>query len=143
MHNIHLLIIDNDQVNSFVLKNIIARNYDDVTVTILTDGALALDHLKGLDQEKSQSFPAIILLDIYMPVMNGFQFLDEYSKLFSNKPTAVFAMSNSLVKEDQQRANDYSVVKGYITKPLIYNNIQFVIESFLENNPNEDNDSYA
>lgn len=139
MHNIHLLIVDNDQVNSFVLKNIIARNYDDVSVTILTDGALALDHLKQLNRENPESFPAIILLDIYMPVMNGFQFLDQYTKLFAPKTTAIFAMSNSLVKEDQQRANEFDVVKGYITKPLIYNNIQFVIESFLEENPDEEN----
>jgi len=130
MPNISILIVDNDQVNSFVLKNIIARNYDDVSVHIVTDGALALEYLKS--QSTDALFPSIILLDIYMPVMDGFQFLEAYSKLFAERNTAIFAMSNSLIKEDQQRANHYNVVKGFITKPLIYNNIQFIIETFLE-----------
>ena len=41
-------------------------------------------------------------------------------------------MSNSLIKADQQRANEYEVVKGFITKPLIYNNIEFIIETYLQ-----------
>lgn len=131
MNDIHLLIVDNDQVNSFVLRNIINRNYEDVSVTILSDGAKALEHLRGLE-EGAGSFPAIILLDIYMPVMDGFEFLDQYVERYAHRNTVIFAMSNSLIKEDQQKANKYNVVKGFITKPLIYNNIQFIMDTYLQ-----------
>ncbi len=128
---VSIMIVDNDQVNSFVLKNIITRNYANAKVELLPDGAEALDELKRLDQS-SGNFPAVILLDIYMPVMDGFQFLDEYMKEFAHKDSIIFAMSNSLIKEDQQRANEYDVVKGFITKPLIYNNIEFIIDTYLQ-----------
>jgi CheY-like chemotaxis protein len=128
---VSIMIVDNDQVNSFVLKNIITRNYSDAKVELLPDGAEALEELKRLDQS-SEDFPAVILLDIYMPVMDGFEFLDEYIKEFAHKNSIIFAMSNSLIKEDQQRANEYEVVKGFITKPLIYNNIEFIIETYLQ-----------
>ena len=128
---VSIMIVDNDQVNSFVLKNIITRNYSDAKVELLPDGAEALEELKRLDQG-SENFPAVILLDIYMPVMDGFEFLDEYIKEFAHKDSIIFAMSNSLIKEDQQRANEYEVVKGFITKPLIYNNIEFIIETYLQ-----------
>lgn len=128
---VRIMIVDNDQVNSFVLKNIITRNYADARVELLPDGAEALEELKRLDQS-SGDFPAVILLDIYMPVMDGFQFLDAYLKEFAHKDSIIFAMSNSLIKEDQQRANEYEVVKGFITKPLIYNNIEFIIETYLQ-----------
>ncbi len=129
--DLSIMIVDNDQVNSFVLKNIITRNYSDAKVELFPDGAEALTELQRLDKS-SDTFPAVILLDIYMPVMDGFEFLDEYMKDFAHKQTIIFAMSNSLIKDDQQRANEYEVVKGFITKPLIYNNIEFIVETYLQ-----------
>jgi CheY-like chemotaxis protein len=126
-----LMIVDNDQVNSFVLKNIINRNYSGAKISLFLDGAEAIDELTRLEVGE-EDFPAVILLDIYMPVMDGFEFLKEYMKRFSYKQTIIFAMSNSLIKEDQQMANEFDVVKGFITKPLIYNNIEFIIETYIQ-----------
>lgn len=126
-----IMIVDNDQVNSFVLKNIITRNYSEADIGLYPDGADAFEHLQELDSI-GEPFPDVILLDIYMPIMNGFDFLDKYVVDYSHKGSNIFVMSNSLSKEDQQRANEYSVVRGFITKPLIYNNIQFIIETYVE-----------
>lgn len=126
-----LMIVDNDQVNSFVLKNIIKRNYGDASVAMCADGEQALSALKELD-EQDLEFPDIILLDLYMPILDGFNFLERYTQAYSHKKPVIFAMSNSLNKTDQQRANEFSVVKGFITKPLIYNNLQFIIETYIE-----------
>lgn len=126
-----IMIVDNDQVNSFVLKNIITRNYSEAEISLLPDGADALEQLEKMDAE-GEDFPDVILLDIYMPIINGFDFLDRYIVDYSHKTSNIFVMSNSLSKEDQQRANKYAVVRGFITKPLIYNNIQFIIETYVE-----------
>ncbi len=126
-----LMIVDNDQVNSFVLKNIIKRNYAEAGIVICPDGEQALKHLEELDAQ-GDAFPDVLLLDLYMPILNGFEFLERYTHLYSHKPTVIFAMSNSLSKDDQQKANEFNVVKGFITKPLIYNNLQFIIETYIE-----------
>lgn len=125
------MIIDNDQVNSFVLKNIIDRNYSDAEVILMPNGAEAMSELKKRDQSQ-ENFPAVILLDIYMPVMDGFEFLEAYEQDFAHKQSIIFAMSNSLIKEDQQKANNFGVVKGFITKPLIYNNIEFIVDTYRQ-----------
>ncbi len=132
------MIVDNDQVNSFVLKNIITRNYSEANISLYPDGADALDFLRKCNEDGGD-FPDVILLDIYMPIMNGFEFLEQYTREFNHKHSSVFAMSNSLNKEDQQRANEFEVVKGFITKPLIYNNIQFIIETYVEGSSSEGN----
>tara|TARA_R110002050_G_scaffold99409_3_gene206077 strand:- start:3230 stop:3652 length:423 start_codon:yes stop_codon:yes gene_type:complete len=128
---LNIMIIDNDQVNSFVLKNIITRNYSGAKVSLFPDGAEGIEELQRLETAE-EDFPAVILLDIYMPVMDGFEFLAEYMERFAYKETIIFAMSNSLIKEDQQRANEFDVVKGFITKPLIYNNIEFIVETYIQ-----------
>lgn len=129
--SLFLMIVDNDHVNSFVLKNIILRNYSEAEVKLFPDGTDALSHLEELDK-KGSDFPDVILLDIYMPHLTGFEFLEKYIELFSHKSSVIFTMSSSLNKEDQQRANNYDIVKGFITKPLIYNNIQFIIETYIK-----------
>ncbi len=126
-----IMIVDNDQVNSFVLKNIITRNYSEAEIALYPDGADALEQLRSLNIA-GDAFPDVILLDIYMPIVSGFEFLERYVKDYAHKASNIFVMSNSLSKEDQQRANMYSVVRGFITKPLIYNNIQFIIETYVE-----------
>jgi CheY-like chemotaxis protein len=128
---IDIMLVDNDQVNSFVLKKTIIRNYASANVSMYMDGSQALEYLDELDR-KADPFPGVILLDIYMPVMDGFEFLEKYTERYAHKESIIFTMSNSLIKEDQQRANAYRVVKGFITKPLIYNNVQFVIETYLK-----------
>lgn len=132
MKALDVMIVDNDQVNSFVLKKIIMRNYPEASVSLYLDGNQAIEELDDRDRQ-GRGFPGVILLDIYMPVMDGFEFLQNYTERFTHKNTIIFTMSNSLIKEDQQRANEFMVVKGFITKPLIYNNIQFIVDTYLRN----------
>ncbi len=125
-----VLIVDDDQVNNFVLKNVIERTYPQSEVEIKINGKEGLNYLYKLDSEK-KNFPKILLVDIYMPITNGFEFLDAYEKAFQNKDSVIFMISSSLSKEDQVKANGYKSVKGYITKPLINNNIEFIVEKYL------------
>jgi CheY-like chemotaxis protein len=130
---IEILIVDDDQVNNFVLKNIIQRAYPDALISIERDGRSALRFLNELDQNR-KAFPGILLLDINMPIMSGFEFLDEYHKRFLNKEVSIYMVSSSISKFDQQKANSYSNVHGYITKPLVNQNIIFIVDEYLYSN---------
>ena len=130
---IEILIVDDDQVNNFVLKNIIQRAYPDALISIERDGRSALRFLNELDQNR-KAFPGILLLDINIPIMSGFEFLDEYHKRFLNKEVSIYMVSSSISKFDQQKANSYSNVHGYITKPLVNQNIIFIVDEYLYSN---------
>ncbi|MBI1316187.1 response regulator [bacterium] len=128
---LEMLVIDDDQVNNFVLKNIVQRSYPKVQMDFKLDGSSAMRYLKERDA-LSAPFPGVLLLDINMPVMGGFEFLDEYHERFSSKDCYIYVVSSSISKFDQQKANGYGCVRGYITKPLVNNNIHFIIEDFLD-----------
>ncbi len=64
--------------------------------------------------------PTLVLLDINMPVMNGFDFLDAYEKLpIASRPTMMVVMlTSSMDERDRQRAFSYASVKDYVRKPI-------------------------
>ncbi|MGB4973973.1 MAG: response regulator, partial [Cyclobacteriaceae bacterium] len=70
--------------------------------------------------------PDVIFLDIDMPLMDGFQFLDEFEKLTSNtkKSCKIVMLTSSINPQDFDRSKKYSNVKLYLNKPLSHDSIQ-------------------
>ncbi len=104
-----IMIVDDSEADHIIAKFAI-RGYDPEIETIsVYDGAEALSVLHSLDEA-----PDIIFLDINMPGMNGYEFLDVYEKN-ENELTTVVAMLTSSATESVE---GYSMVKDYIVKPL-------------------------
>jgi CheY-like chemotaxis protein len=68
--------------------------------------------------EKKDRLPGLILLDLDMPVMDGWQFLDEYSKMDIAENICLFIYSSTINPADLYRSYSYKAVKGFIQKPL-------------------------
>jgi CheY-like chemotaxis protein len=88
-------------------------------VDVATDGLAALDYLRECATGDTE-VPELILLDINMPRMNGFEFLDAYGEL----PTGlrdrqrIVMVSTSTLRRDKARAEEYPFVTAFETKPL-------------------------
>lgn len=103
-------IVDDDQLTIFIAKKMVLTAYPDVKVQSFLNGELALEALK------SEVLPEVILLDINMPVCNGWQFLDQIAT-FASLPD-IFMFTSSIDINDFDKARSYSYVKGFISKPL-------------------------
>jgi CheY-like chemotaxis protein len=112
-------IIDDDPIFVYSLKKLISlRNYCD-EVFSFPNGADALEALKNANST-GILMPDIILLDINMPIMDGWEFLVEYAKLKPeiNKPITLFILTSSINDQDIKRAKAIESVNSYITKPV-------------------------
>lgn len=78
-------------------------------------------------QIKNGTFPDIILLDINMPIWDGWDFLDEFSKNEVTWNGFIFIITSSIDKVDQSKATEYSLVKGYLRKPVSFEKIIEII----------------
>ncbi|WP_395046782.1 two-component system response regulator [Flavobacterium sp.] len=118
-------IIDDDNIFVFVLKKILDRNENFDQVLDFKNGEEVLKILSN----KNNTFPNIILLDINMPVIDGWQFLEEIEKLPNKEKLNVFIMSSSIDTNDIEKSKSFSTVKDFISKPINNDKLNKLIES--------------
>jgi CheY-like chemotaxis protein len=120
-----VLLVDDDIITNFLHKNMIEENLTE-DIEIASDGKEALDVIhKCLD---AHSCPELILLDINMPVMNGFEFLEAFQKMEEKPQSNVFLLTSSLSMHDLDKAKEYNV-KGYLSKPLTEDKLKRLVDT--------------
>lgn len=115
----NILIIDDDQVNNFLFSRMVQTVGISEKAETVTSGRQGLVLL----EEKIASgepLPKVIFLDINMPLMNGWEFLEKYKEMPSSirRQINLYMLSSSVYPEDINKAKSYEDVVDYITKPL-------------------------
>jgi len=120
MKNINsMYVIDDDRIYHFLLKNLFKQNGITINATFFNNGQEAIEAIKVA--EAADSMPDLILLDVNMPIMNGWQFLEEYIKLKDILPKicTIYMISSSNDEVDINKAKGYgNIVKDYFLKPI-------------------------
>lgn len=114
---INLLVIDDDDINIFIIKKIVEKTGFDIEMVSKSNGQLAIDYLKDAIS-RGATLPHLILIDINMPVMNGWEFVEAYQLLGIAKPVDLYILSSSVYENDIEKTKSYSAVRGFISKPL-------------------------
>ncbi len=112
------MVIDDSRIDRFVAERIIKRFFFAEEVLLMESAISALDYLQAL--ENTDDLPEVIFLDIRMPVMDGFGFLDSYNTLSDKvKRNCIIAMiSSSADVNDHLRARSSQYVACFMEKPL-------------------------
>lgn len=122
-----ILLVDDNKADNFFHKIILQKAGFSGNVLEFFYAEQALDFLKANTTEVE-----LILLDINMPRMNGFEFLEAYDQLSTNQKAkaVVIMLTTSLNPADKSRAVNFSDVKGFFNKPLTLENVKVLIEMF-------------
>jgi CheY-like chemotaxis protein len=115
-----VFVIDDDKVFHFIIKKLFSKNNIDVSPSFYLNGLEAIEVIKE-KINSGFSMPDLILLDINMPIMDGWQFLDEFrkTKKTSSGQTIIYLVSSSDSISDMNRAKEYQdQIKDYFFKPM-------------------------
>lgn len=127
-----LCVVDDDKIFTYLLKRLIEKAKVAREIIFFENGRDALDYLAS-HKEDALKLPQLILLDINMPILDGWQFLSEYGKLKPDvpQPISICMMSSSSEVEDYNRAMDSGYVMDYLQKPVQIPSLKEVTERVL------------
>jgi CheY-like chemotaxis protein len=123
-----IVVIDDDSGNNILCKIAIKKAIGDFDVQTFTEAKKGLEYIRTEYPEKD--LPTILLLDINMPLMTGWDVLDvleTYDECIK-KQLSIFMLSSSIDPSDRDRAKAKQHVKGYLEKPLLKEDIQRFFE---------------
>ncbi len=115
----HFIIVDDDPINNFITKRLITKNYPNAEVVTFTQPEAGLQYVMSIF-EKPDNGKAILLLDINMPIMTGWQFMEHLELVGSgvNNRLLIYILSSSVDPADKKRAKVNPQINDYIVKPL-------------------------
>jgi len=117
------VIIDDDDITITLTRRLIKQFNKDFEVINYKDARQAIKHFKDFGTSKNE----IILLDINMPIFNGWDFLEEFEK--SNLEGNIFMFSSSIDIIDLEKSKSFNAVIGYFSKPLNTQKIENILNA--------------
>ncbi|RYD79076.1 MAG: response regulator [Sphingobacteriales bacterium] len=129
-----ILLVDDDEITNFLNKRIL-RNVDAAThIVAVESGEEALDYLRrtGIYKNSNVPKPDLILLDINMPGISGFEFMEEYKTLCSKKKCdmVVIMLTKSIFAHDEIRASAIDEIQSIKYKPLTEELARELVENY-------------
>ncbi|KAF2079101.1 MAG: response regulator [Flavobacterium nitrogenifigens] len=117
-----ILCIDDDPITLMLCKKVISKSSFSHEVVTAQNGEEALHHFNVLKytKDKTKKRPELIFLDLNMPIMGGWEFLDHFTssdyKEFNTVP--VIVLSSTIDPEDLAKAKKYPIIIDFLSKPI-------------------------
>lgn len=110
-------VVDDDPIYQIIMKKIIHKSNIFSSVHSFSNGKEAINSLKQIIV-KNEKLPDIILLDIEMPVLDGWGFMEEIAVIKPKANPKIYISSSSIAIEDKERAKNNPDILGYMCKPI-------------------------
>ena len=127
-----ILLVDDNETSNFLNERLLRRMAVTDSITVLNNGKQAYDFIEKLSRHpEAGDKPELILLDINMPVLDGFEFLELYQQLPGTfrKSILVAILSTSSHPQDTQKAGNFDA--HYITKPLTIEKMENLLDIYF------------
>lgn len=114
-----ILVIDDDHINNIIFEKLSTFAGFAEEIVSFNSAVDGLDYLQNI-QENGEEPPNIIFLDIRMPIVNGWEFLERFSVFrgICFKNTSIYMLTSSSSQSDVNKAKNFAIVNDYIVKPL-------------------------
>lgn len=126
-------IVDDDHIFRLFLKTILVKSEEFETINAFENGLLAINELKSRIKSNTMP-PSIIFLDINMPILNGWEFMEAYAEIKDavKSKLEIYISSSSIDKYDLDKAKNDGNIKDFLTKPLKLDTVKMVAQNYKD-----------
>lgn len=126
---LNFIVIDDSKLDCFIAEKIIVNSGRCESCKVFQQATEAVEYIRG---NNNAGINTIIFVDIQMPVMNGFEFVEAFEAIPAENRTGcfVYMLSSSINENDIAKVKGYSSVKQFINKPLTNVSISAVLEDY-------------
>ena len=114
-----IFLVDDDPINNLINRRLLGKTGISERIEEFLGGEQALEKLI----QEPLANRLLIFLDINMPVLNGWEFLNQYLESYPDRNDKILILSSSIDFNDKQKAAEYSIVSGFLEKPLTLDKI--------------------
>jgi len=124
-------IIDDDAIYQTIINKLIQKSGVFSTHSSFMNGKEAMTTLNTILEIHEEYIPDIILLDINMPIMDGWEFMEEIKRIKSkiNKQIIIYIVSSSIAIEDRNKSKTFTDIIGYIPKPISIEDLIAIVQN--------------
>lgn len=127
-NKLHFIVIDDSKLDCFIADKIIQNTGRSESIKVFQQATEALQYISATPAAGK----TIVFVDIQMPVMNGFEFVESFEKLSDTMKADynIYMLSSSINENDIAKVKGYSTVKHFLNKPLTNDTIKAVLENY-------------
>ena len=127
------MVVDDDPTNNMICEFTIKRYDKDAQIKLFTNPEVALSWIKETCSGNKDESATVLFLDVNMPTMTGWEFLDEFNLLDSSvKDRFIIYILSSSIEDFQKEAELYPILAGFLSKPLKFDVIVGIMNELLE-----------
>lgn len=125
----NFIVVDDSKLDCFIAEKIILNSGMCESVKVFQQASLALEHIQAVGESQGTT---VVFVDIQMPVMNGFEFVENFEQLSPElkKNYHMYMLSSSINENDIAKVKGYASVRHFLNKPLTNDTIKAVLEEF-------------
>ncbi|MEQ1666671.1 MAG: response regulator [Bdellovibrionales bacterium] len=120
------MLVDDNPIDLMVNRRLLQNTFEGATVNSFNNSVDAVEFFKK-NGSNSAELPNVVLLDIIMPRLDGFQVIEELEKIFTAIPFKIFLLSSTLDDADFDKAKESRSVQKILGKPLDTENLKTLI----------------